>query len=99
MSAWSGCVADGLAEEPDAVADVAGLVVVDLRVALDEAGQQLVVVEVVGDEFEGRQAEGGLEDLVVEGYEADLGGQVAGRFDELLVRFDEGNVEEVAERV
>jgi hypothetical protein len=90
---------DGLAQEPDAVADVAGLVVVDLRVALDEAGQQLVVVEVVGDEFEGRQAEGGFEDLVVEGYEADLAGQVARGRDELLVRLDQGDVEELAESV
>ena len=39
-----GVLADGLAQEPDAVADVAGLVVVDLRVALDEPGQQPVVV-------------------------------------------------------
>ena len=62
-------------------------------------GSRLVVGEVVGDEFEGREAKGGLEDLVVEGYEADLGGQVVGHFDELLVRFDERNVKEVAERV
>ena len=38
--------ADGLAQEPRAVADVALLVVVDLRVALDETGQQPLPLEV-----------------------------------------------------
>ena len=37
---------DGLAQEPGAVADVALLVVVDLRVALHEARQQALAVEV-----------------------------------------------------
>src|SRR2546421_9949975 len=49
-----GMPADGFAEKPDAVADVSRLVVVDLRVALDEAGKEFVPVEGIGDELERR---------------------------------------------
>src|SRR5215208_6470730 len=53
---------DALAQEPDPVADVARLVVVDLRIALDEARQQPLAREIVGGEPERRQAERRLED-------------------------------------
>src|SRR3954468_5747730 len=53
-------------EEPHAVADVTGLVVVDLGVALDEARQELLPLEVARDEPKRGQAEGALEDQVVD---------------------------------
>src|SRR3954447_6937747 len=52
--------ANGFPQEPDAVSDVAGLVVMDLRVALHEARQQVVLVEVAGDEAKRRQSERAL---------------------------------------
>ena len=61
-SACVGLLADRLAQEPDAIADVAGLVVMDLRVAVDEPRQQPLADQVVGRELEGRQAERALED-------------------------------------
>src|SRR3954452_10880429 len=94
-----GLLADRLAQEPDAVADVTGLVVMDLRIALDETGQQTVLVEVVGDELEARQSERAFEHEVVERDEADLRGQVAGIDEQLLMRLDECDVEDLAEGV
>jgi hypothetical protein len=55
---------------------VAGLVVVDPGVALDEARQEVVLLEIGGDESKRGQAQGGLEDQVVDGDEADLGGRI-----------------------
>src|SRR4051794_31704791 len=94
-----GVRADGLAQVPDAVADVARLVVVDERVAVDETAEEVVLAQVVGDELERRQAERALEDLVVERDEADLRGEVAGRGDQLFVVTDEDLVEDLAEGV
>ena len=51
----------GVAEVPDAVADVALLVVVDAAVGVDEARQQSLLLEVAGDEAERGQAEGALD--------------------------------------
>src|SRR3954468_18115645 len=51
-----------LAQEPHAVADVARLVVMDLRIAVDETWQQALASEVVGGELERRQPQGGFED-------------------------------------
>src|SRR5205823_12970207 len=48
--------ADGLPQEPHAVADMPGLVEVDLGIAGNESGQELVLVEVVGDELERGEA-------------------------------------------
>ena len=42
VSRLLGLPADGLAQEPDAVPDVAGLVVVDQGVALDEPREQVL---------------------------------------------------------
>src|SRR2546430_726833 len=90
---------DRLAQEPDAVADVARLVVVDFRVAVNEPRQQVVVAQVAGDEAERREAERPLEDLVVDRGEANLRGQVRRRRYELLVRLDQRDVEELTEAV
>ena len=73
-----GRCADGFAKEPDAIADVARLVVVDVRVAVDEARQQPLALEVVGGEAECGQAERALKDQVVDRHEADLGREVPG---------------------
>jgi hypothetical protein len=72
--------------------------VVDLRVALDEAGQQVVGAEVVGNELEGGEAERAFEYEVVERHEPDFGREVAGSADELLVGVHERDVEDLAER-
>jgi hypothetical protein len=56
-----GALAHGLAQEPDPVADVPGLIVVDLRVALDEPRQQPLVVQIVGYELERREPKGALD--------------------------------------
>ena len=93
-SARAGLCGDGLAQEPDAVADVALLVVVDLRVAVDESRQQALAFQVAGDEVERGEAEGPLEDQVVEGDEADLCLGVGGIGDEPLVGLDQGDVED-----
>src|SRR4051794_40992719 len=45
-------VSDRRAQEPHPVADVARFVVVDLRVPVDEASEQLVLAEELGDEAE-----------------------------------------------
>src|SRR4029079_2621600 len=94
-----GALAHRLAQEPHAVADVPRLVVMHLVVALDEARQQALPAQVVGDELEGGQAERALEHEVVERHEADLRGHIAGVREELVVQLDERAVDELTERV
>jgi len=89
-------VAYGLAEEPNPIADVAGLVVVNLRVTLGEPGQQPFALEVLHDELEGRETERGLQDQVVQGDEADLCREVAGLCHQALVRLDQRHVKDSA---
>src|SRR5438270_4781084 len=89
---------DGFAEKPRAVADVALLVVVDLRVSVDEAGEQPFVFEKAGGELERRQTEGALDDLVIERDEDDLCLDVSRIADEPVVRGHELVVENRAER-
>ena len=93
-----GALAYRLPQEPGAVGDVALLVVVDLRVALDEAGQQLLSLEVAGDEIEGGQPERALDDHVVGGDEVDLGAGVRRLGHESLVRLNQRLVEDRRER-
>src|SRR3954453_6544224 len=88
---------DGLAEVPDAVADVALLVVVDAAVAVDEAGQQAFALEVAGDEAEGGEPERALDDEVVGGDEGDLGRGVPAVGDESVVGLHEPFVEDGGE--
>jgi hypothetical protein len=70
------------------------LVVVDLRVALDEAGKKALFGQIVRRELEGGQAEGALEDQVVERHEGDLGRLALWLGDESLVELHKGPVEE-----
>ena len=91
-------IADGLAEEPDAVADVAGLVVMDQRIPMGESRQEPLAPEELGDEPVRRQAERALEDQVVERDEADLRLEVGGLSDQPLVRLHQRLVEDPPER-
>src|SRR5436190_3591635 len=85
---------DRRTQEPDAVADVALLVMVNAAVAVDEAGQQLVLAQVAGDELERGQAERALDDQVVGGDELDLRGFVAWIGRQAVVSGDQGLVED-----
>jgi hypothetical protein len=85
-------------EEPDAIADVASLVVMDLRIALDEAGKKRFALQVLGGESKRRQTERALEDEVVDRYEADLRGEVRGCSDQVLVSLAQCFVEDLLER-
>ena len=69
-----------------------------LRVALHEARQQALALEVARDEPERGEAERALDHHVVGGHEVDLGAGVAGVRDEPLVRLDQRLVEDLAER-
>ena len=90
-------VADRLAQEPDAVADVAGLVVVDLRVALDEPGQQAPRARGIRwrtGTWSARacsRGSGGRWST-----KRTLAARSSGRGDEPLVRLDQGLVEDLA---
>ena len=68
-------------------------------VALREAGQELVLVEVVEDEVRGRDAERSLDDHVVDRHEVDLGLAAAGVAAQAVVGLHQRLVEDLAERV
>ena len=67
---------------------------VDLRVAVHKTGQQLLAFEIAGDEIERGEAEGSLEDQVVEGDETDLGLGIGGVGEQLLMGLDQSDVED-----
>ena len=58
-----------------------------------------MLVEVVADELERGQSQRALDDLVVQRDEADLGAEIARICEELLVRVNESDVEDLAESV
>ena len=89
----------GFAQVPDAVADVALLVVVDVAVAIDEPGQQLVVRQVARDELKRRQPERALDHQVIDRHEVDLRERVDGVGGESFVGGHERLVEDDRERV
>ena len=74
------------------------LVVVDVGVAVDEPGQQLVRAEVAGDELERGQPEGRLDHQVVGGDEVDLRTGVRWTRREALVGVDERLIEDDRKR-
>ena len=75
------------------------LVVVDVGVARDEARQQVVVPQVPRDELERGEAEGRLDQQVVDGHELDLGARVPGVGRQPCVGLHERLVEDHLERV
>jgi hypothetical protein len=94
-----GILRHGGAQVTRSIGDVPLLVAGDAAVAVDEAREQVVFVQVLGDEVEGGDAERALDHLVVEGDEFDLGAAVARIVDEALVGLDERLVEDAPEGV
>ena len=92
-------VVHGLAQEPGAVGDVALLVGRDPPVAVREAREQLPLREQVEQEVGGDDAQGPLEDHVVDRHEVDLGLAIAGIEAEPVVGLHQSLVEDVLERL
>ena len=93
-------VASGrLTEVPDAVADMALFVVMDVAVTVDKPRQQLVVGQVAGDELKRGQPQGALDHEVVDRDELDLRDRVGRVGGEPLVGGHERLVEDDRKRL